>query len=283
MTVTVTTLMENTSGVPFIHGEWGQSMLVETDENTILFDTGPGDLIIDNAARLGVDLGKIDKIVLSHGHYDHTGGLQAVLIALLESGAKPDGIEVVAHPHVFQDKFVYIKDMVTHPCGMPFSREDLEGLGARFNLSARPVQLNSFTMTTGEVQVSTGHEKIDSTLHIKEGESFQPDELADDLGIIIKTEKGLVLLLGCAHRGIINTINHARKVTGIDKVYAVIGGTHLISAGPEQLDATVAALKEMKIKKLGTSHCTGLIPASILAHEFKGSFFFNSAGTKTVL
>jgi 7,8-dihydropterin-6-yl-methyl-4-(beta-D-ribofuranosyl)aminobenzene 5'-phosphate synthase len=283
MTVSVTTLMENTSGAPFVHGEWGQSLLVETDENTILFDTGPSDLIIENSARLGVNLFKIDKIVLSHGHYDHTGGLQAVLLALLESGAKPDGIEVVAHPHVFQDKFIYIKDMASHPIGIPFSREDLEGLGARFNLSTGPVKLNSFTMTTGEVQVSVDHEKIDATLHVQKGDSYVPDELADDLGIIIKTDKGLILLLGCAHRGIINTINHARKVTGIDKVYAVIGGTHLVSASPEQLDATVAALKEMKIEKLGTSHCTGLMPASILAHEFKGSFFFNSAGTRTVL
>jgi len=283
MTVTVTTLVENTSGAPFIHGEWGQSMLVETDENTILFDTGPGDLIIENASRLGVDLSQIDKIVLSHGHYDHTGGMQAVLSALLESGAKPDGIEIVAHPHVFQDKFIYVKGLVTHSCGMPFSREDLEGLGARFTLSDKPVQLNSFTLTTGEVQASTGHEKIDPALHIKNGEDYVPDELADDLGIIIKTEKGLVLLLGCAHRGIINTINHARKITGVEKIYAVIGGTHLISAGLGQLEATVAALKEMKIEKLGTSHCTGLIPASILAHEFKGAFFFNSAGTKTVM
>jgi 7,8-dihydropterin-6-yl-methyl-4-(beta-D-ribofuranosyl)aminobenzene 5'-phosphate synthase len=283
MTVTITTLVENTSGAPYIHGEWGQSLLVETSENTILFDTGPGDLITANAERLGVDLGKVDKIVLSHGHYDHTGGLQAVLLAILESGAKPDGIEIVAHPHVFQDKFIYIKDLVAHPIGMPFSRDDLEGLGARFNLSAKPVQLNSFSMTTGKVQISVDHEKIDATLHVQKGEAYIPDELADDLGIIIKTEKGLVLLLGCAHRGLINTITHARKLTGIDKVYAVIGGTHLISAGPEQLTTTVAALKEMKIEKLGTSHCTGLVPASILAHEFKGSFFFNSAGTKTIL
>jgi 7,8-dihydropterin-6-yl-methyl-4-(beta-D-ribofuranosyl)aminobenzene 5'-phosphate synthase len=282
MTVTVTTLVENTSGAPFIHGEWGQSLLIETDENTILFDTGPGDLIMENATRLGVDLRKIDKIVLSHGHYDHTGGLQAVLVNLLESGARPDGIEVVAHPHVFQDKFIYIKDMASHPIGIPFAREDLEGLGARFNLSTKPVQLNSFTTTTGEVEVSTDHEKIDAMLHIKADDSYLPDKLADDLGIIIKTEKGLILLLGCAHRGIINTINHARKITGIDKVYAVIGGTHLIHASDEQLDATVAALKEMKIEKLGTSHCTGLRSAAVLASEFKDIFFFNNAGTKTV-
>jgi len=283
MTVTITTLMENTSGSPFIHGEWGQSLLIETDENTILFDTGPSDQIIENVARLGVDLSKVDKIVLSHGHYDHTGGLQAVLLNLLEAGSKPDGIEIVAHPDIFQPKFVHIKDLVTTDIGIPFAREELESLGARFNLTWDPVQLNSFSLTTGEVKISVDYENIDAALHVQEGEGYVPDSLADDLAIIIKTPKGLVVLLGCAHRGIINTINHARKITGIDKIYAVIGGTHLVNAGQQQLDATIAALKEMKIEKLGTSHCTGLMPASLLAHEFKGSFFFNSSGTKTVL
>lgn len=283
MTVTVTTLMENTSGAPFIHGEWGQSLLIETEENTILFDTGSSDLVMENAARLGADLSKIDKIVLSHGHYDHTGGLQAVLLNLLESGAKPEGIEIVAHPDIFQPKFIHVKDIITTDIGIPFAREELEALGARFNLTWDPVQLNSFTITTGEVPAGAAHEKIDANLHTKKGDHYVPDALADDLSIIIKTEKGLIVLLGCAHRGIINTLNHARKITGIDKIYAVMGGTHLIHAGQKQLDATVAALKEMNIEKLGVSHCTGLKPAAVLAHEFKESFFFNSAGTKTVL
>jgi 7,8-dihydropterin-6-yl-methyl-4-(beta-D-ribofuranosyl)aminobenzene 5'-phosphate synthase len=283
MTVKITTLVENTSGVPHIHGEWGQSLFIETEENTILFDTGASDLIIENAARLGVDLSKIDKIVISHGHYDHTGGLQAVLINLLESGAKPNGIEIVAHPDIFQPKFVHIKDVVTTDIGIPFAREELEALGARFNLSWDPVQLNSFTTTTGEVAISVDYEKIDAILHIKDGNKHVPDPLADDLSIIINTDKGLIVLLGCAHRGIINTLNHAIQQTGISTIYAVIGGTHLVNADKRQLDATVAALKELKIEKLGCSHCTGLMPAVRLAREFEGSFFFNNAGTVTVL
>ena len=102
-------------------------------------------------------------------------------------------------------------------------------------------------------------------------------------GIIIKTGQGLVILLGCAHRGIVNTILHAQKATGIKEIYAVIGGTHLISAGTEQMQSTIDALKGFNIKKLGASHCTGLKSAAILAHEFEGAFFFNSAGMKTVL
>ena len=283
MTVTITTLVENTSGSPYISGEWGQSMLVETAENTFLFDTGPNDSIVNNAARMGIDLAKIDKIVLSHGPYDHTGGLQAVLINLLESGAKPNGIEVVAHPDIFQPKFVHIKDFVTSDAGIPFAREELEALGARFNLSPDPVQVNSFTLTTGEVPTAVEHEKIDPTLHVKEGDQYIPDTLADDLSVVIKTEKGLIVLLGCAHRGIINTLNHARQMTGTDKIYAVVGGMHLIMANQQQIDATITMLKQMNIEKLGASHCTGQAAAAQMAHEFKGAFFFNSAGTRTAL
>lgn len=283
MTVKITTLMENTSGAPLICGEWGLSMLVETDENTFLFDTGPSERIIENAQRLGVDLSKIDKIALSHGHYDHTGGLQAVLINLLESGAKPDGIEIIAHPDIFQPKFVHIKDAVTRDIGIPFAREELEALGARFNLSPDPVQINSFTTTTGEIATTTEYEQIEATLHTKKGDQYVPDELADDLSVIIKTEKGLIVLLGCAHRGIINTLNHARQQTGIEKIYAVIGGTHLIGASHQQIDATISALKEMKIEKIGASHCTGMAAAALLADAFKDAFFFNNAGTRTVL
>ena len=283
MPVKITTLIENTSGAPFIRGEWGQSLLVETDEDTILFDTGASDMIIENAARMKIDLSKIDKIVLSHGHYDHTGGLQAVLLNLLESGAKPEGIEIIAHPDIFQPKFSRLKNGPPTDISIPFGREELEALGARFHLSREPVKLNSFSMTTGEISMHVDFEKIDPALYTKEANEYVPDPLADDLGITIKTDRGLIVLLGCAHRGVINTLHHVRRQTGIDKFYAVIGGTHLSHADRKQLNATIAALREMKIEKLGVSHCTGMMSAVSLASEFPDSFFFNTAGTRTEL
>ena len=283
MQINVTTLVENTAGTPFTIGEWGQSLLVEADGQKILFDTGPTGLITRNAAALGVDIGSIDRIVLSHGHYDHTGGLQEVLTKILESGKHPDGIEIIAHPDVFTSKYFFIKDFVEKYIGIPFPREELETLGGRFNLTKEPVKLSENMLTTGEVEISVDFEKIDKDLHVKEGGAQVHDKLADDLGIIIKTDQGLVILLGCGHRGIINTLLHAQKITGIKEIYAVIGGTHLISAGKEQMQSTIDAVKGFNIKKLGVSHCTGLKSAAILAHEFEGAFFFNSAGTKTVL
>ncbi|MCX5996284.1 MAG: MBL fold metallo-hydrolase [Chloroflexi bacterium] len=283
MPITVTTLVENTAGTPFTIGEWGQSLLVEADGQKILFDTGPTAMIAKNASALGVDIGSVDKIVLSHGHYDHTGGLKEALTKIRESGKHPDGIEIIAHPDIFTPKHFYIKDFIEKYVGIPFPREELEALGARFNLTNEPVKLSENVLTTGEVEISVDFEKIDKDLHVKEGESQVQDKLADDMGIIIKTDQGLVLLLGCAHRGIVNTLLHAQKVMGIKEIYAVIGGTHLISAEKEQMQSTIQALKGFNIKKLGASHCTGLKSAAILAHEFEGAFFFNSAGTKTIL
>lgn len=283
MPITVTTLVENTAGVPTLYGEWGQSLLVEADGLKILFDTGPSRHVIDNAQKLGVDLSTIDKIVISHGHYDHTGGLKDVLALVQGSGKRPEGIEIIAHPDIFAPKHFYIKDFVEKHIGIPFQREELEALGASFNLSKAPVKLSENMLTTGEVEITVDFEKIDKDLHVKEGGAQVRDKLADDLGIIIKNDQGLVILLGCGHRGIVNTLLHAQKVTGIKEIYAVIGGTHLISADKEQMQSTIDAVRRFNIKKLGASHCTGLKSAAILSHEFEGVFFFNNAGTKTVL
>ena len=108
---------------------------MEADGQKILFDTGPTAMITRNAAALGVDIGSVDRIVLSHGHYDHTGGLQEVLTKILESGKHPDGIEIIAHPDIFTPKHFYIKDFIEKYVGIPFPREELEALGGRFNLS----------------------------------------------------------------------------------------------------------------------------------------------------
>jgi 7,8-dihydropterin-6-yl-methyl-4-(beta-D-ribofuranosyl)aminobenzene 5'-phosphate synthase len=283
MTITITTLVENTAGNPLVVGEWGQSLLIEADGNKILFDTGPTGMILKNAAAMGADLGSVNKIVISHGHYDHTGGLKDVLIKMRESGQHGNGVEIVAHPDIFTTKHFYIKDFIDRHIGIPFKREELEALGAHFNLSRHPVKLSENMLTSGEVEVIVDYEKIDKDLHVKEDGKHVADKLADDLGIIIKTDQGLIILLGCGHRGIINTLKHAQKITGIDEIYAVIGGTHLISADGNQMSKTIESLKDFKIKKIGVSHCTGLKSSAILAGAFGDAFFFNSAGTKTVL
>jgi len=114
----------------------------------------------------------------------------------------------------------------------------------------------------------TEYEKIDPVVYVKEKGELKPDLLWDDQALFLKSEKGLFIILGCAHRGIINTIRHAQKLTGLEPIYAVIGGTHLISVSAERTDSTIAELLSLGIEKLGVSHCTGLPASAILAQTF---------------
>jgi 7,8-dihydropterin-6-yl-methyl-4-(beta-D-ribofuranosyl)aminobenzene 5'-phosphate synthase len=127
----------------------------------------------------------------------------------------------------------------------------------------------------------TDFEAVDAHLYEKTGSGFVADELPDDQAVILKTDFGLVVVLGCAHRGMVNTIYRAQALTGMKKVDTVVGGCHLIRAPKEQIGKTVAALKTLDIKRLGVSHCTGMPAAMAMANAFGERFFFNNAGTIT--
>ncbi len=274
MSIRITTLSENTAAIGEFLGEWGLSILVETPDTHILLDTGKSISTVYNADSLGIDLSKIDAVVLSHGHYDHTGGLSSVLRRM----RKP--VDIIAHPDIWQLKYSHRENMPDRYIGIPFQKTELESLGARFNLNSQPVIINDDILTTGEVSMVNEYEQIDTGLFVKEGDSLRPDELLDDRALIIKSTQGLVIVAGCAHRGIINTIYHAREITGIDQVYAVVGGSHLMNTSEERIWQTIAAFRELGIAKLGLCHCTDLPAASILAQEFGEGFFFNKAGTR---
>ena len=275
MEIKITTLSENTAGKDY-PGEWGLSMLVEADGKRILFDTGAGFAAVHNAHLMGIDLASVDRIVISHGHLDHTGGLREVL----KLAGKQ---EIVAHPDIWALKYDRWKDRPEHFSGIHFRRELLESLGARFNLSREPVKLSARIMTTGEIPLVNDYETIDKDLLVKEDGEFKPDKLNDDLALIIDTDFGLVVILGCAHRGIVNTLQHAMKLTGKDLIYAAIGGTHLVHATGERLEKTAAALLEMGVQYLGASHCTGFKAAAYLAQAFGERFFLNNTGTRLTL
>jgi len=182
MGLSITTLSENmVSARRGLLAEWGLSFLVEVDGLNILLDAGQGGSTVQNADALGVDLSQIDKIVLSHGHYDHTGGLQQVLNRMKKE------IEIIAHPEIWalkyahrprEDRYDYI--------GIPFCLEELESLGASFNLTAEPVWLTDNIVTSGEIPMLTEYEEIASNLCVREGEEFSIDPLGDDQATFYK-------------------------------------------------------------------------------------------------
>ena len=275
MEIKITTLNENTASLGFL-AEWGLSMLVEADGQKILFDTGMGIAAVHNAESMRIDLAAIDRIVLSHGHYDHTGGL-------LEVSRRAGGKEIIAHPDVWARKYGSLDNASKRYVGIPYIREALEVMGAKFNLSREPVKLSEHIMTTGEIPMVTDYEIVEKYLCVMEGDELKQDPLDDDLALIIDTEFGLVVILGCAHHGIVNTLKQAKKVTGKELIYAAIGGTHLVRASKERLEKTAAALKEMGVQYLGVSHCTGFNASAYLAREFGDRFFQNNSGTQLTL
>lgn len=273
MALRITTLSENTAGSRDLLAEWGLSFFIEIGPETILFDTGKTMTAVHNTDSLEVNLSRVSKIVLSHGHYDHTGGLRQVLRRINKE------VEVIAHPDVWAPKYRRRKGKKDRYIGIPFQRQELESLGAIFTLTSKSVPVTDTCITTGEVPMVTSYETIDSGLIVRTDSGSQPDELRDDLSLIIKTGLGLVVVLGCAHRGVINHLYHAQKLTGTKTIHAVLGGSHLIDAPRARVRQTIADLKKLDVQKMGLCHCTSLPAIATLAHEFGDRFFFNITGT----
>ncbi len=232
----------------------GLSILVEAKvddvEVCILMDTGPSsEALLNNVDGIDVNLRKIDAIMLSHGHYDHTNGL----ISVLRSAAKR--VPVLAHPKVFSPKFA-VKPKL-RPIGPAFTLPTVESAGGVPLLVSNPVEIADGVKTTGEIARITKYEKVAGFLTVDEGH-FVEDSIVDDQALVINLKnKGLVIVTGCAHAGVVNTIIHAQKIMETEKVCAVLGGFHLIDADDERIKATVADLTKSNIGFLGPCHCTG--------------------------
>ena len=275
MRLSITTLSENTAAASNLLAEWGLSILVETDEANILLDAGQSISSSYNAGILGIDLSKVDRVVLSHGHFDHTGGLQHILRRMRKE------VEVIAHPGVWAPKYGRGQGDSKRYIGIPFQRQELESLGARFTLTTEPTKITDNIMTTGEVPMATEFEEIEpNRFFIKEDSGWQPDELLDDQALIVNTEQGLIVLLGCGHRGMINTLYYAQQITGVKKIHMVVGGCHLIGASIERVLLTINVLKELDVQRVGVSHCTSLPASAVMAQELGDRFFYNNAGTR---
>ncbi|HEY3308026.1 MAG TPA: MBL fold metallo-hydrolase [Desulfuromonadaceae bacterium] len=273
MSLRITVLCDNSVGaLSGTLGEHGFAALIEPSHGgePILFDTGQGQTLLHNAQRMHRDLSRVRRVVLSHGHYDHAGGLAPLL---KEKGAK----EVWAHPGIFSARY-RVKDTGEHiPIGSPQSRAELEAMGAAFNLASSFREIRPDIFLTGEVPRRSAFEKGDAGIYC-DSTGCAPDLVPDDQSLVLRTKKGLVLLLGCCHAGIINTLEHVAERLGQRDFYAVVGGMHLGFCAQLQIDETVAHLKGYAIKKLAVSHCTGFAAAARLFRDLPKGFHLAQVG-----
>lgn len=241
----------------------GLAMLVEAEGIRVLFDTGPDDTIIANAATLGVRLDPLDAIVLSHGHYDHTGGLAAVLAAV-----GPGPVKVVAHPGVFDSTYSGPGPGQLRPIGMPLEREAYEALGAVFELSEMPVALGDVLMTTGHVPPL--HPLRRAGLWRNREAVPYPDDFRDDCSLVARLGRSSALLTGCAHAGLRNILYKAQTIVPDGPPRVVVGGLHLGAADDDEIREVAAEAYSLGVRTILPCHCTGDRAAALLQECFAG-------------
>jgi 7,8-dihydropterin-6-yl-methyl-4-(beta-D-ribofuranosyl)aminobenzene 5'-phosphate synthase len=250
---------------PGVLAEHGLSLHVDADGRAFLFDTGASGVFMDNAARLGLDLSRAAAVVLSHGHYDHTGGLACLLSAYGDR-------EVIGHPEVFAAKFSRQRSRPARVIGSPQSRRRLSRLGATFRLNAELQAIAPGVITTGVIPRTTDFEHVPPHFAVRRGGKLARDSFDDEQAVIVHTRRGLVVIVGCAHRGLINTIRCAVELTGDARVPAVIGGTHLATADRSQVERTIKELQALDVGRLVACHCTGFGASAELKAAFGDHF-----------
>lgn len=267
----LTILCENTVTRPGgLIGEHGFAALLETDQGRFLFDTGQGLGILGNARLLGKELSPLDGIILSHGHADHCGGLLQVLEGCQE-------VPVYAHPDLFKERY-WSGRFEQRANGCPWNRDEVEKAGGRMAAVSQFRKLVPGLYLSGEVPRQNSFEVGDPNLVTTgEGGALQPDPFDDDLSLAIDTPRGLLVLVGCAHAGLVNILRHFRTQTS-KRIVAVVGGTHLAPAGDEQFAATVAELRQCGVERIGLAHCTGLVRSGELVQLFPGQVMFANVG-----
>lgn len=236
-----------------LRGEWGFAATV----GDVLFDTGQTGVVPENAARLGLDF-DFEAVVLSHGHYDHTGGLEATL-------ARLDDPDLYCHPSVWDTRY-FEHEGERGEIGLPFTRERIAD-EANIIEHTDPVEVADGIHALGEIP----REHKDAAVGLRDtGDGLEDDEVPDDQALAIEGENGVALLLGCGHAGLQNTIEYAEQVIG-DEVRSVIGGTHLVAyEEPEIRD--IADWLDGRLELFAGTHCTGQEAKQIFSDRFPEEF-----------
>ena len=264
----------------FPFAEHGFSVLVrifgEGKSSSILFDTGSSpEAIIENTKRMGISLNEIECIVMSHGHYDHCGGLLSAVKAI----RKPD-LPIIVHQDMFRSRGTTLPDGTIRKFTEFPTQTQLSS--AQAISTKQPILItNNMICVTGEIPRKISYEKGMMRHRAFIDGIWQSDPLImDDRAIVINVRgKGLVVISGCAHAGIINTIIYAQQITAVEKVYAVIGGFHLAGKDfEERIEPTIKELLRLNPDLIVPSHCTGWRAMCAIAKAFPDAFVWNSVG-----
>lgn len=272
----VTVVVDNSVPIsaksPFI-GEHGLSLLLETDTKKILVDTGQSGAVVHNLSLLGVHPRELDAIALSHGHYDHTGGLPHIL----RHRRKP--ISVYAHSGIFNKRYSVTGDNRSY-IGLPVAKEDTDMLGSDWILADEPLKVSPDLWFSGSIPRVTSFEQGDSRLIMPDARGCDcQDIICDDTVLYYSGEQGLVVIGGCTHSGLVNAVKHGLELTGQTKLAGWIGGTHLGPVSREQQELTLSMLEKYSPNFIAANHCTGFDMMAELKVRFSKKFIPAFVGT----
>lgn len=261
----IVSLMDNRSIEGFEH-EHGLSIYLESEGARILFDTGMTGKFIGNAEKLGIDICSLDIVVLSHGHYDHSGGLESLI----------DGVgsqfELLVGEGFFDGKYKCAADGKEEYIGNPFSEDDLCKSGINVKVvSEDMIYIADDLILFRHFDHIQDFEKLNPKFTKSVGDNRVLDEFKDELSLGIKTEKGIFLILGCSHPGFVNILETVKARTG-ENICGVMGGTHLVNADNYWIEEVVSYIEDSGIDMVATSHCTGEIAEKKLMKRLKKKF-----------
>ena len=272
--IILTVLIENNaSQQEGLCHEHGLSIYIEVDGLRLLFDTGQTGKFLDNVKKLNVNLQNADYILISHGHYDHSGGL----MKFLEVNDK-ENVNLIVGKGFFKKKYKYLGENQYKFIGNPFNSNDL----IKRNVNITEVEENTYEIVKG-INIYKGfdqwneYELLNNQFVLLNKDKEVVDRFSDEIVLGIDTDKGLLVIVGCCHIGIVNILESIKRRTG-KRIYGVVGGTHLVSADEERINKTIAYFKENRIELVAVSHCTGDKAMKAMEEAFEDSFVCNDTG-----